>query len=119
MLACSDMEPRREWLSGLDAPEIAAPSRTSSLGMAASYMSSLMLILVSVKEGRWFLGVLAGTGMERAWRSFEDMDMDAASREESSCSGKGASVPKESGDGGAVDSSGDSASADSNSGSTK
>ncbi len=56
---CSDMEPRRELASGLDAPEM-GPSRMSSLGTAAaSYMSSLMLILVSVNDGWRFLGVRA------------------------------------------------------------
>ena len=47
------------------------------------------------------------------------MDMDAASLDDSSCNGSGASVGSDSGEGGAVDSSGDSASADSYSGSIK
>lgn len=92
LVACSDMDPLRDCTCGLDAPET-GPSRTSSLGTAASYMSSLMLILVSANEGWRFLGVLAGMGMERAWRSCDDaLDMDAASLEESSCSGSGASA---------------------------
>lgn len=65
------------------------------------------------------MGVFAAMGMERVWRSCADMDMDAASLDDSSCSGSGASWGKESGEGGAVDSCGDSARADSNSGSTK
>lgn len=82
-------------------------------------MSSLILILVSEKEGWPFLGVLAGTGIEREWRSSDDNDMEAANLEESSCNGSGASVGSDSGEGGAVDSSGDSAKADSYSGSMK
>ena len=64
VLACSDMDPLRELMCGLDAPET-GPSRISSLGTAASYMSSLMLILVPVTEGWRLFGVLAGRGMER------------------------------------------------------
>ena len=48
---CSDMDPRLERVSGLDAPEM-GPSRMSSFGTAAaSYINSLMLIFVSVNEG--------------------------------------------------------------------
>lgn len=118
MLVCSDMDPLREPMCGLDAPETGA-SRTSSLGTAASDMSSLMLILVSAKEGWRLLGDLAGKGMERAWRSCDNKDMEAASLELSSCSGRGVSLGSDSGEGGAVDSSGDSAKADSYSGSIK
>ncbi len=116
-----EVEPRRECTSGLEVPEM-DPSRTSSFGIAAaSFMSSLMLILVvSAMEGCRFFGVLAGNGIDCVWRSCDDdKDMDAASRDDSSCNGSGASVWVACGEGGAVDSSGDSASAESYSGSMK
>ncbi len=68
---------------------------------------------------------MRGSGAVRDWRSLLllllllDMDMDAASLDESSWRGSGASLGMDSGEGGAVDSSGDSARADSNSGSKK
>jgi hypothetical protein len=113
------MEPRRECAIGLEVPE-RGPSRISSLGIAAaSYMSSLMLILVSVNEDWRLLGVFAGSAMERVWRPCGDADMEAASLDGSSCNGSVVSDATPSGEGGAVDSSGDSANADSNSGSVK